>query len=243
MTHTVATLPADLSVAGALGRIDLNGHQCYPVLDRDRHYVGLVTTARLRRLEAQGETMALLRDIADRHPTVFPNQPLLQAVVLMHGEERRQLAVVDPGDHTLLAGIITMGDVMRAQAAAAIEKHANLTEVAGLSEVQEMLGVPPALARHGAHDHGTLRYHLVEIAPDAPSIGCAVRDLRLPEQVVLVSIDRMGRTVVPRGATVIAPGDKIVMFADAEVLPQALAGLQGSPALAGPGSRGSGSHA
>ena len=45
---------------------------------------------------------------------------------------------------------------------------------------------------------------------------------------MLVSIDRAGQTVVPRGGTVITPGDKIVMFADAQALPQALITLVGS---------------
>ena len=198
------------------------------MLDRERHYLGLVTVARLRRLDAQNMTAATLRDIAERHAPIDAEQPLVQAVVLMHEEDRRQLAVVNPSDHSLLAGIITMSDVMRVQAATAIEKKANLQEVAGLSEVQEMLGVPPALARHATHPDGKLRYHLVEVQSEAPSVGRSVRELQLPEQVVLVSIDRAGQTVVPRGGTVITPGDKIVMFADAQALPQALITLVGS---------------
>ncbi len=55
-------------------------------------------------------------------------------------------------------------------------------------------------------------YALVEeqVHPDAPAVGQAVRDLKLPAECVLAAIIRRGQLVLPHGQTVLEAGDAVL---------------------------------
>ena len=56
------------------------------------------------------------------------------------------------------------------------------------------------------------QYSLVEmkVDPVATAAGKAVRDLDLPTECVLTAIIRKGQLVIPRGSTVLEPGDEVL---------------------------------
>jgi trk system potassium uptake protein TrkA len=60
------------------------------------------------------------------------------------------------------------------------------------------------------------QYSLVEekIAPNAPAIGKALKDLPLPGNCVISGIIRHGEIVMPRGITVFEEGDEILALVD-----------------------------
>lgn len=62
--------------------------------------------------------------------------------------------------------------------------------------------------------HGYLRD--VRIPPHSPAAGKRVIDLGLPEHTLLVLLAREGAYLVPRGITVIQPGDRLIYVADPE---------------------------
>lgn len=63
-------------------------------------------------------------------------------------------------------------------------------------------------------------YSLVEekIPENAPAIGVAIKDLELPEHVVIAAIIRKGEVIVPRGVTTLLAGDEVLAVADTESL-------------------------
>ena len=69
---------------------------------------------------------------------------------------------------------------------------------------------------------------LTEIAvqPGARAVGRALVDLALPDQALVVLIRRDDAMIVPRGATVIQPDDRLLVLARAEALPQIRSALQ-----------------
>jgi len=67
----------------------------------------------------------------------------------------------------------------------------------------------------------------VQLQAGAPAAGKAVRALRLPAGVLLVSVERAGDTLVPRGETVLKAGDVVTLFAEPDNLPRALKLLNG----------------
>lgn len=73
-------------------------------------------------------------------------------------------------------------------------------------------------------------YSLVEekIPENAPAIGVAIKDLSLPEHVVIAAIIRKGEVIVPRGVTTLLAGDEVLAVADTESL-GALAKLFSAP--------------
>lgn len=61
-------------------------------------------------------------------------------------------------------------------------------------------------------------YSLVEekIPENSAVIGHIIKDLNLPERVVIAAIIRNGEVIVPRGITVLEPGDEVLAVTDHE---------------------------
>jgi CIC family chloride channel protein len=118
MTTEVVTLGMDETVAQALARVSGFGFSTYPVVDAVGQISGLVSQARLRRLEAEGQGAAPVVAHARAETYLRADVALVDAVAQMSGLSARQMAVVD-GPTNRLAGMLAMSDVMRAHAWAA----------------------------------------------------------------------------------------------------------------------------
>jgi chloride channel protein, CIC family len=121
MTRDAFTLRSDMTVEESLKHVGGRDYSTYPVVADGGRYAGLVGEARLRRTLAEGGGRRKVGELAERGDQVFPDQPLVRAVVRMNHSGARQLAVVSRDDDRRLAGILTMTDVVRAQARAALD--------------------------------------------------------------------------------------------------------------------------
>ena len=84
--------------------------------------------------------------------------------------------------------------------------------------------------------------HLVEVtlAEDSPSAGRAIADLGLPRDATVVAVVRDERLVVPRGDTVLQPGDEVLVLVVSEAeqaVQDLLINPHGKPPMAVPGER------
>jgi CBS domain-containing protein len=239
MTSDLVTLPAEATVAAAAQRSRSYPYSSFPVLESDQAFVGLISEARLRRALAEGAGDHPIGPLADRRMALFADQPLLNAVMLMDQQETRQIAVVDRDDSARLVGLLTLSDIVRAQARVARTSPSGAqAAVADLSEIKETLTDQPAFQRlrpfipdqpaASKPMESELHYHTLVLAPDAPVVGQAVRDLALPQGTLLVTIERTGQMLVPRGETVLAAGDQVTLFAPPQQLRRSLAALAGS---------------
>ncbi len=120
MTTDMVTLPAQLTITQALERISQYDFSTYPVVDESDRFVGLITQVRLRRTQAVGDGGRTVRQLVVPCDSVFPDQPLVRAVVRMTKSKARQLAVLDRNDGRRLVGWLTMSDIVRAHADAAL---------------------------------------------------------------------------------------------------------------------------
>jgi len=66
------------------------------------------------------------------------------------------------------------------------------------------------------------QYSLVEqkVDPKAVAVGKHIRDLNLPSECVLTAIIREGQLIIPRGSTVLQPGDEVLAVVHALELNQ-----------------------
>jgi chloride channel protein, CIC family len=117
MTRDVVTLPANLTVSEAVAYLTVHSHYGFPVVDGTRKMVGFVTRNDLRHQQAEGNEEAMLGEIAITDVvTAYPDHPL-DTVMLKLGEgELSLLPVVSRKDTRQLLGIISMRDIVRAQA-------------------------------------------------------------------------------------------------------------------------------
>ncbi|MGI8495294.1 MAG: chloride channel protein [Pyrinomonadaceae bacterium] len=138
----VVTLGADLTVAEAVEQIQKHEFTTFPIIDEHSRCVGVITEMRLRRnfVEKNGEK--LIRDIADKCYSVYPDHLLNRAVVRMDEAHVRQLSVVERDGRKFL-GIITMSDIVRAQAEAINESNQlDRTQIPGFTETREGISKP-----------------------------------------------------------------------------------------------------
>ena len=119
-THPV-TIPATASVSEAVKKIEHDDFSTYPVVNEQGGFVGIVTEVRLRRTAAEGGMDQLVNEIAQPAAHVEPEHTLVRAVVRMEKSGVRQLAVIDGKDGNRLIGLLTMSDIVRAHARAALE--------------------------------------------------------------------------------------------------------------------------
>jgi CBS domain-containing protein len=116
-TETVV-LDSNLTVAQAVQHVQNYEFTTFPVVDSQDQCVGVITEMRLRRNLAAGGAETPISEIADKCRSVFPDELLNAAVVKMNHSRVRQLAVVEHGNEQKFLGIVTMTDIVRAQAEA-----------------------------------------------------------------------------------------------------------------------------
>jgi CIC family chloride channel protein len=132
MTAKVVTLAADLSAHDAVAQIEPHPFSAYPVLDAEGRCLGLVNAARLRRVIGEGGGARSLSELSRLREYVYPQDPLIRAVVRMNAIGTRQLPVIEK-DSQRLRGMLTMSDIFRAHAEAAPE-HADPQSMRETSE-------------------------------------------------------------------------------------------------------------
>jgi len=121
MTTRPVTISVTASVSQAVREIENGDFSTYPVVNGNGGLVGMVTEARLRRTAAEGGVDQRVSEIAQPAAHVEPEHTLVRAVVQMEKSGVRQLAVIDRKEGNRLIGLLTMSDIVRAQARAALE--------------------------------------------------------------------------------------------------------------------------
>lgn len=137
MSREIETLKEDVTISEALERTAGTDYSAFPVIDADGRYLGLIGEARMRRAGARDEGDRAVAELADPGDTTYPDEPLVRAVVLMNRHSVRQMAVLSRTNPGRLVGILTMGDVVRAQADAAVRTDRSLEPDFG--EARDML--------------------------------------------------------------------------------------------------------
>ncbi|MCA9604555.1 MAG: chloride channel protein, partial [Myxococcales bacterium] len=127
MTRELVVIPAETPIEEAAQLAARHRFSTYPVLDGER-FIGLLSEARMLRTLAEKPGQAVTAaEVARRKEYAIPDEPLLRAVARMNRLGVRQLPVLARSSHELL-GLVSMSDVLRAQAQFAEEHH--LPEVA-----------------------------------------------------------------------------------------------------------------
>jgi len=139
MTKDPVTLQASVTVFEALEKIKGLTHSSYPVLDEGR-FLGIVTEARLRRTSAENRNDKTVKSILNACPHVFSDYPLVRAVVRMQQSDSRQLGVLDNKNNNEFVGLLTMSDIVRAHAEAAMSvEDPDLTISPEFTEAAELV--------------------------------------------------------------------------------------------------------
>lgn len=116
MTNTVHTLQADMRLEDAYAKIKHEGFKIYPVVDEEKHYVGLVHRKGVRVVSATSPDKTV-REIfvSDTFPKVYPDMRIRDAAKLFVSTEWIALPVVSRLDEGRVIGVVTLHDITRQQ--------------------------------------------------------------------------------------------------------------------------------
>jgi CIC family chloride channel protein len=139
MQTEVITLDAELTVAEAVEFVQNYEFTTFPVVNKNLHCVGVVTEMRLRRHLVKKDGEKKVRDIADKCHTLYPDHLLNRAVVRMNQAQVRQMSVIERGSARKFLGIITMSDIVRAQAEVIgpVEAQTDVSVIPPFKEIKE----------------------------------------------------------------------------------------------------------
>lgn len=217
MTRDPDVIQAGASLEELSDALIRTRHHGFPVLD-DKRFVGIVTYDDLKLASVNATDGArIVADIVHRDVVnVRPQDPLSKALLMMSDREVGRLPVVDPGDPSRLVGLLRREDIVRAYRHAVLRKlelqHERENVALGRLTHTDVLQVP--------------------LSPGMAAVGKRVRDLPLPLQVLIISIRRGAKVLIPHGETLLQAGDTLVALAQHEASAELCAVLERGEAQA-----------
>ena len=173
---------------------------------------GILTGADVGEALAHGEQHATAADICNtRMRTIHPDRTLHEALNVFTSQNLRALPVVEEDNPWQPAGLLRRADIMRTYAAA-VDRRASRDRRQRLRPVRRSDNV---------------RYLELRVTPESGLDGTELSDLHLTEDAVIVAVRHEGATLIPRGHTQLAEGDRVTIIASADSVAEVRAMFEG----------------
>lgn len=201
MTPEPETVSAHTTLRELSDRFATSHYHGYPVLDEKGRLCGIVTLQDLEQVTQDGKRPpgATVGQICTRSPLVaYPDEPLWAALKRIGTRDIGRLPVVSREDPTRLVGLIRGNDIIRAYNKA-IARRVELQHQVERLQLGKVTGT---------------EFIEADVHPASPLAGRQIKELELPSDYVLISIQRGRRLVIPHGDTVLQPGDRVTALVD-----------------------------
>lgn len=194
------TIHKDQSFSELMALFHENNLLGFPVLADNNKLHGIVTLQDVRRIQAEEDFSSkglTVGDFCVTDPiTVFPDEPIWVAIQKMSPRDVARLPVISRDGSGTLVGLISRSDILRAYDVGIVRKQRGQI-------------VEHQVELRTAKENGYVEFVLKE--EDACS-EAEVKNLSLPDTINMVSIKRAGQILIPRGDTVLKPGDVITVY-------------------------------
>ena len=204
----LTTVSPDLSLEAMARLFKDTFHHGYAVVDDSGDFFGVVTLKDLERvLTAEQIGGRKVRDVCTtRVVTAYPDESLEDVLERFGALDVGRIPVVDRAAPLRLLGMLRWSDIVR-------------------SYSQVMLDLE--------YESGTILVKC-DIEPGDRAVGRNLRDIGLPPDCVVNSIQRGRHLVVPRGGSVVEAGDRLVILASEGSEEQVCTSLYGRPCCTDP---------
>ena len=172
-------------------------HHGLLVLDDARKLYGIVTISDLERALRADKTDVAVCDICTTNVlTVFPDETLNEALRHFGALDVGRIPVVSRHDPQQVIGVLRRTDIVHAYSNALVDKQKTEAHMSRL-RMQNTVGT-----------------ELKEFIVSPADVCCnqQLKDISLPEECVIVSIQRGSQMIVPRGRTRLTAGDKVFIL-------------------------------
>ena len=199
MATNCATVSPAMPVADLASMLHEGNVRAYPVVGDDDRLVGIVTATDVEAaLLAGAVAHTIVYDIMTRNViSCSPDQLLREVLDRITSQDVGQILVVDKANRRKLVGILSREEILWAYGELAVE-HRRLLDERNIdvdSEVDESVQLE------------------IEVLTQHEQLAFKkVRDIAVPDQSLIVLLRRANRVQVPRGETVVEPGDVLVLL-------------------------------
>lgn len=164
-----------------------------PVVDSEGRLVGMVSPADLEAVPPDQADTLPVEAVMRRTPVAVPLEATLDTALELLSEHRQAWLPVVEGRGARVVGLVSVSRILKVYRNAARASVRRLRGVTADTELLEFV-----------------------IEPESSLAGREIRQLGLPPGVLVVSIQRDGRTMVPRGDTVLRAGDLVLVLVHPE---------------------------
>ncbi len=216
------SVPASMTLVELSERFAAVRRRGLPVIGEDRQLWGIVTISDLERAIADdrpyGTPVTEIGTPYGRMLLAYPDETMGAALSRMSTRGLSHLPVVSREDSRRLVGMVRLEDVMRAYNIA-LTRRAEVAQRTRRLQTQY---------------HDGTEFVDVRLADDSPVVGSTLRQIAscLPDDCILVSVQRNGMTMIPHGDTRFEAGDLVTAFVKSEDLGALNDCLVGGRALA-----------
>ncbi|MBC8257665.1 MAG: chloride channel protein [SAR324 cluster bacterium] len=201
MNRETDSVPLDLPLAELLSAFSSTHFHALPVVKDETELVGVITIKELDHVRKQGtlESKTIADIMTLRNPaTILPHQPVWMALRHLEDQGEGCVPVVTESGKKTLLGVLRRIDIIRAYnkavtARAQDQHHAEILNIRKLNQT-------------GLTE--------VTLQPGSPVVGKRVKELRLGEDSLMVSVRRRGKLRIVRGETILHAGDQLTIFAE-----------------------------
>lgn len=178
-------------------------HFALPVLNLFGELCGILTIRDLEQARQRENSVTVIFEIFTRDPiTAFPDENIDQALLKMSPRDFGRLPVVSREKPTQLVGWLRRNDIIRAYDIA-------ITRRAALRHSVHQI-------RLDAFSPEQVNVIQITIQPKSPIANHLVNEVKFPKESMIATLRRGRHTIIPRGDTLLQPGDILVIVAEGE---------------------------
>jgi CIC family chloride channel protein len=207
MTTEIDSISPDLSLSALSKAFARTHHHGFPVLGEQGELLGIVTIQDFERaMETSGLDDRRVEDImtTENLLVAYPSEAVWEALKRLSVRDVGRLPVLENAESHRLVGIIRRSDIVRAYQVAIVNRshHQYKAEVLKLNKLNDST------------------FLHVTLPEGAAVVGKRVKEIKLPEDCLIVSVLRDQKQHVVHGNTILHSGDKITVFSDENCSPK-----------------------
>jgi CIC family chloride channel protein len=194
--HTIVVKP-DSTLQELVSLFQASSHHGFMVMEKGELY-GIVTLSDLEKALTSNKMDAAVKDICTTNViTVFPDECIDEALQHFGAIDVGRIPVVEHGNTRKVIGVLRRGDIVHSLSTALVNK-------------QKFIYKTDQLSMEDVVKTKLLEFYIMK---GDSACGKRLKDIRLPDDAVIISIQRGKQIVVPRGLTQLLPGDRIIALA------------------------------
>jgi len=213
MSRDFPSVPSEVPADQLLQVLVESGIHSLPVVDGEGMLIGIVSRSDIEEAVLQERAHASAGDIMTPHPvSCYTDESLTLALHRLTSRDVSALPVLDPAQGMRPVGMLSRRDIIEGY------RNARRQRPEFAERIERLSGSVPEA-----------RVFEVVIGRDSAAAGQLVRSLALPSDSILVAVRRGGRTLIPRGDTVLESGDRVVALASPAHFEELRRSLAGRP--------------